>query len=267
MDLQLSGKTALVTGSTSGIGAATAMVLAAEGASVIVHGRNRERAARVVEDIEKTGGRATSALGDLSSDEGAALVAARALEDSAGVDILVNLAGVPEFTGWSDTTPERWQGLYNNNVVSMVRMIGHLLPQMRERGWGRIINVGSVVAAKPFAEKPHYCAARAAVVNLTLSLAQEVAESGITVNTVSPGIILTPPAERFFLAMARERGWGEDWPEIERRVLKERLYNQSGRLGRPEDVARLIAYLASPLAGYINGANYRIDGGTTGTVN
>jgi len=267
MDLDLNGKRALVTGSSSGIGAATAKALAAEGAAVVVHGRNEQRAGQVADEIRQAGGRAAVAIGDLATDSGASAVASVAASELGGIDILVNNAGLPEFTTWTDTTTAQWEGIYNNNVVSMVRMIRIVLPGMRDQRWGRIIQIGSVVGWQPFAAKPHYCAARAAVLNITVSLAREVAETGITVNTVSPGIILTPPAQRYFLAMAEERGWEKDWKVIEKNILKERLYNPSGRLGQPDDVAQLITFLASPLAGFINGSNYRIDGGATGSVN
>jgi len=267
MDLNLKGKRALITGSSSGIGAATAKALAAEGAAVVVHGRNQERAGHVAEEIGRAGGRAFVAIGDLSTDDGAKAVASVATAELDGIDILVNNAGLPEFTTWNDTSTAQWESIYNNNVVSMVRMIRLVLPGMRDQRWGRIIQLGSVVGWQPFSVKPHYCAARAAVLNLTVSLAREVAESGITVNTVSPGIILTPPAQRYFLEMAEERGWQKDWQFIEQKILKERLYNPSGRLGQPDDVAQLITFLASPLASFINGSNYRIDGGATGSVN
>lgn len=267
MDLQLKGKRAIVTGSSSGIGEATARLLAQEGAVVIVHGRDLGKAENVGHSIKDAGGDAFICVADLATDEGAEKLVGFALEAMGGVDILVNNAGVPEFTSWSDTSMEQWAGIYNNNVLSMVRMIRGVVDGMKAQKWGRIINMGSVVGTQPFSAKPHYCAARAAVLNLTLSLAKEVAETGITVNTISPGVVLTPPAKKYFLKLAKERNWGQDWDVIERKVLEQRLYNQSGRLGRPEDVANLISFLCSPLSGYINGANYRIDGGTTGTLN
>ncbi len=267
MDLDLKGKRALITGSSSGIGEATAKTLAAEGAAVVVHGRNEQRAERVAEEIRRAGGRAFVALGDLSTDSGAKAVATLAMSELGAIDILVNNAGLPEFTTWTDTTSSQWEDIYNNNVVSMVRMIGMLLPSMKEQRWGRIIQIGSVVAWQPFSVKPHYCAARAAVLNITVSLAREVAESGITVNTVSPGIILSPPAQRYFLEIAEAREWEKTWPVIEKKILEERLYNPTGRLGQPADVAQLITFLASPLAGFINGSNYRVDGGASGSMN
>src|SRR4030095_14983124 len=139
MELDLKGKRALITGSSSGIGAATAKALAAEGAAVVVHGRNEERAGRVAEEIRRAGGRAFVAIGDLSTDDGAQAVASVTTTELDGLDILVNNAGLPEFTTWTDTSTAQWEGIYNNNVVSMVRMIRLVLPGMREQRWGRII--------------------------------------------------------------------------------------------------------------------------------
>ena len=132
---------------------------------------------------------------------------------------------------------------------------------------GRVIQLASGEATQPFAFMPDYAATKDALVNLTVSLAKVLAETGVTANTVSPGIVVTKGVERFYRQTAEERGWGLRWEEVERRVLAEILYNPTGRLGRAEDVANLVAYLASPLSGYVNGANYRVDGGSATSIN
>lgn len=114
---------------------------------------------------------------------------------------------------------------------------------------------------------PDYAATKAALVNLTVSLARELAGSGVTANTVSPGIVVTAGVEAFYRAEADARGWGSSWSDIEAGVLREVLPNSAGRLGRVEEIADLVAFLASPRAGYITGANFRIDGGSTTSVN
>ncbi len=138
MDMGLSGKRALVTGSSSGLGRAIAESLAAEGASVVVHGRDEVRTGAVADGIRARGGDAWAAVGDLATEGGAGAVAAAAGE----VDILVNNAGVYDGLAWSDLAPRQWQSIYEVNVVSGVRMIEYLVPGMRQRGWGRIIQIG-----------------------------------------------------------------------------------------------------------------------------
>jgi 3-oxoacyl-[acyl-carrier protein] reductase len=265
VDLQLDGKRALVTGSSTGIGAAIACRLAAEGATVLIHGRRAEAVDKLVDQIAAAGGQATGVLGDLATETGVRQVVAAGL--GSGVDILVNNAGGYANSTWDLATPEDWLGRYDSNVVAAVRLIRALTPGMRERGWGRIVQIASGEATAPFATMPDYAATKAALVNLSVSLAKHLARTGITVNTVSPGIVVTDGVERFYRQVAAERGWGDDWATIEAGVLREVLDNPAGRLGRPEDVADPVAYLASPLAGYVNGANLRVDGGSTPSVN
>ena len=198
MDLQLKGKRALVTGSTGGIGEVIAKVLAREGARVLVHGRRDAEAKRVVSDIEKAGGSAIAVLGDLATDEGAKQ-ALDGVEKSGGVDILVNNAGTWDGRAWFEVEPAEWGALYNANVVASVRMIKALAPAMKKAGWGRIIQMASGVAtAPPPGREPHYAATKAALVNLTVGLGMEMLGSGVTVNAVSPGIVLTPVIEGAF---------------------------------------------------------------------
>jgi len=267
VDLQLSGHTALVTGSTSGIGAAIARSLAAEGAAVIVHGRDHQRAADVCAAIASAPGRAAAVVGDLGTDIGAARVAEGASLAFGLVDILVNNAGGYENTAWSTAEPDDWLAVYNTNVVSAVRLVRLLTPAMRGAGWGRVIQISSGEGTRPFANMPDYSATKAAMNNVTVSLAQDLAGSGVTANTVSPGIVVTAGVEQFYRQVAAREGWGDDWAQIEAGVLRTVLPNSVGRLGRPEEVASLVTFLASPLSGYIDGANLRVDGGATSTVN
>lgn len=267
MDLRLAGKRALVTGSSGGIGEGIAKGLAREGVAVAVHGRNEKAATRVAQEIATAGGKAIVSTGDLGTDAGARQVADRVLAALGGVEIVVNNAGAFPFRGWTNTTPEDWADLYRVNVVSMVRIVRLLVPQMRQLGWGRIIQISSGVATTPGAFMPDYNATKAATVNMTVSLAQELAGTGITVNTVSPGPIVTPGWTELIRAAGAAQGWGTDIEEIKRRLLAGPLANPSGRLGSPEDVAHLVMFLASPLADYINGANLRVDGGLTHAIN
>src|SRR5258705_9281319 len=153
MDLRLAGKRALVTGSSAGLGEAIAKLLAAEGVGIVVHGRDEGRTNAVAEAIRADGGRADVALGDLSTDAGADAVAAAAMTGG-HVDILVNNAGAYHHQTWMEATPARWIETYESNVLSGVRMIHRLLPQMRERRWGRVIQIGGGPAKQPATLSP-----------------------------------------------------------------------------------------------------------------
>lgn len=267
MELQLGGKRVLITGSSAGIGEGIAKAFAKEAATVVIHGRNRTNAERVANEIKGNGGTAYVALGDLSTDEGATKVSLIATSLMGGIDILVNNAADYKNRSWAESIPSDWAELYNLNVISCVRMILSLMPQMKKNGWGRIIQISSGEATQPFAFMPDYAATKAALNNLTVSLSKELADTGITSNTISPGIIVTSSLEKFYRETATKRGWGSDWNEIEKHVVQEILYNPVGRLGRIDDVANLVVFVASPLASYINGANLRVDGGSVVTVN
>jgi NAD(P)-dependent dehydrogenase (short-subunit alcohol dehydrogenase family) len=265
MDLQLGGRRALVTGSSSGLGEEIARLLAAEGAAVVVHGRDEARTAAVAKSIRGDGGHASIAIGDLSTDAGADQVQAAAVSEGP-VDILVNNAGVynPE-AQWSDTLPDAWAEIYNINVISSVRMIQRLLPGMRARGWGRVIQISSVLGHVPNARQPHYAAANAARNNLARSLARELKHSGVTSNAVAAGSILTAAKKIGLTGLGKEHGWGDSWEEIEPKAVNALNPNDIGRVGRPREYADAVAFLASPVAGYITGTTLRIDGGWYGS--
>lgn len=262
MDLGLSDKRALVTGSSTGLGQSIAETLAAEGVFVVVHGRDASRTQAVADGIRAGGGDAVSVTGDLATDAGADAVAATAGD----VDILINNAGYYDRLGWSELTAELWAQIYQVNVVSGVRMIERLVPGMRRRGWGRVIQIGGGLAIQPAAMQPHYNATLAARHNLTVSLARELSGTGITSNTVAPGAILTEPVRDMAFRAAAEHGWGPAWEDIEKAAATEWFPNDIGRFGRPEEIASAVAFLASVHAGYISGADLRVDGGTIRSV-
>lgn len=267
MDLELNGKTALVTGSSAGIGAAIATALAAEGVHVAVHGRDRSRTQLVVKSIVAAGGTAYGVVGALDTDAGARGVADEATGLLGHVDILINNAGGFFARGWWDTSPTDWLDLYNSNVVSMVRLVQHLAPAMRGTGWGRIVQIASCVAEQPFPTSAEYAAAKAAIKTMTVSLAKEMGGSGVTVNSVSPGTVLTEGAIDYFVDALTALGVDLSSGPLPELVVTHLLANPTGRVGTPEDVADLCIYLASPKSGYINGANLRIDGGSNVAVN
>ncbi|MEW9527564.1 SDR family NAD(P)-dependent oxidoreductase [Microbispora sp. NPDC049125] len=265
MDMRLTGKRALITGSSAGLGQAAALMLADEGVEVVVHGRDEARATAVAETIRSSGGRADVAVGDLADDEGADAVAREALAGGP-VDILVNNAGAYDHLSWADATPEVWARAYETNVISGVRMIQRLVPQMRERGWGRVIQIGGGLATQPIAALPHYNATLAARHNLAVSLARELKGSGVTSNVVAPGAILVDALKELLTTVAPAQGWGTTWEEIEHAAAEDWGSNDIGRFGRPEEIAAAVVYLASPHADYVSGATLRVDGGTIRNV-
>ncbi|MCY1004254.1 SDR family NAD(P)-dependent oxidoreductase [Nannocystis pusilla] len=262
MNTNLSGKRALVTGSTSGLGEAIAKMMAREGAHVVVHGRDAWRAEAVATAIRVDGGSATVALGDLTSDE-----AADAVARAAGpVDVLVNNAGAYHHASWFETTPAQWAQSLDLNVISGVRMVHRLVPAMRERGWGRVITIGGGLAIQPMPMQPDYQAALAARHNLAVSLARALAGTGVTSNVVAPGAILVPAVEQFLREIGKQRGWGSTWEEIEPTLVREMVPNDVGRLGHPDEIAAAVTFLASEHAAYMSGAVLRVDGGTIRSV-
>ncbi len=257
MDLDLSGKVALVTGSHRGTGEIIAKCLAAEGATVIAHGLEANSADHVTENSDV----AHAVWGDILTDEGANGAVEQALAATGKVDILINNYGTADEHTWLNASTDDWLHMYQVNVLSATRMIRLLAPQMRQLGWGRIIQLGTIGSTQPNALRPHYYAAKGALANIAVGLAKELADTGITVNTISPGYIRTPEVEAAFRAKAKKEGWDDDWETIEKRIAAKRFPNPVGRIATREEVADLVCFIASERAAFINGQNIRIDGG------
>jgi 3-oxoacyl-[acyl-carrier protein] reductase len=268
MDLQLTGRRALVTGSSSGIGEGIARMLAEEGCAVVVHGRNRERAGKVAADIKAAG----VAIGDLSTDEGAAAVHAEACAALGGnIEILINNAGGSS-TGNTTKTPIEisvadWISNYHTNTLAAVRLCGLAVPGMVAAKFGRVINISSAVAVQPNNMGADYSGAKAALNNFTVSLAGSLKGVGVTVNTVSPGIIMVDGLLRY----GRHK-YGDAQLSIEdvtQRLAADNVFAlpPAGRLGSPRDLALVSCLLASPMSGFVTGANYRVDGGQIKSLN
>jgi NAD(P)-dependent dehydrogenase (short-subunit alcohol dehydrogenase family) len=151
--------------------------------------------------------------------------------------------------------------MYQVNLLSAARLAQALAPGMRERGWGRIVNLGTIGSHQPNNIMPAYYAAKGALATLSVSLAKELGGTGITVNTVSPGLVRTEEVEAAYRARARRKGLAEDWESVQAMIVERDFPNPCARIAEREEVADLVAYLCSPRAGFVNGQNIRIDGG------
>ncbi len=266
MDLNLQDKVALVSGAHRGTGSEIARELAREGAHVLVHGFEAGQAAPVVEDIRAGGGRADEVWGEIREDAGADAVHRAAIELAPRVDVLVNNYGVAEGGGWFRSDTADWIDQYQKNVLSAVRLVEAFVPAMKETGWGRVVFLSTIGATRPAARMAHYYAAKTALLAASVSLAQRLAGTGITVNTVSPGLIATDEMRAMIDRTAEREGITGTFEERERAAIERIAPNPVGRAARTDEVAALVAFLASERAGYIHGQNLRIDGGAVGVV-
>ncbi len=259
--MRLQGKTALVTGSTSGIGLGIAKALASEGANVIINGFG-DAAAIEAERVALeglSGGKALYDGADLTKVDAIAAMFARADADMGGVDILVNNAGTQFVSPIEDFPVEKWDLILALNLTSAFHTIRHAVPGMRKKGWGRIIGTASAhsLVASPF--KSAYVAAKHGLVGLTKTVALEVADAGITANCISPGYVWTPLVEGQIPDTMKARG-----------LTREQVINDVLLAGQPtkqfvtvEQVAALASFLTRDEAANITGANLSVDGGWT----
>jgi NAD(P)-dependent dehydrogenase (short-subunit alcohol dehydrogenase family) len=258
MNLQLEGKRALVTGSTAGIGFAIAEALANEGAAVIVNGRTQKR---VDEALAKLKGKVEGVAADLSTAEGAAQVWRRYPE----VDILINNLGIFEPKPFEQIPDEDWRRFFEVNVLSGVRLSRQYLPGMKQRDWGRIIFISSESAVQIPAEMIHYGMTKTAQIAVARGLAETTKGTNVTVNSVLPGPTSSEGVGDFVKRMAEAQG--TDAATVERQFFKTvRPSSLLQRFARTEEVAALVAFVASPLSSATNGAALRVDGGVVRAI-
>src|SRR5277367_764630 len=263
MDLQLAGKKILVTGSTAGIGFATASAFAAEGASVVVNGRTRERVDAAIAKIRKSHPKAD--VSGVASDVANAAGCAKLIQALARVDVLVNNMGIFEPIPFEKIPDEDWFRLFEANVMSGVRLSRHYLSGMREKNWGRILFVSSESAVQIPAEMIHYGMTKTAQVAIARGIAETVAGTGITVNSALVGPTRSEGVETFISQMGAQSG--ADTASFEKEFFKSiRPSSLLKRFTSTEEVANTIVYLSSPLASATNGAAVRADGGVVKAI-
>ncbi|HJL61027.1 MAG TPA: SDR family oxidoreductase [Pseudomonadales bacterium] len=257
MDLGLTGRVTLVTGSNRGTGFIIAKLLAKEGATVLVHSIEQGESEDPASEI--SGSIAVS--GDITTDAGAQELTDQIKDKSLKVDILVNNYGTTSQGNWRSLNTDDWIDIYQKNSLSIMRMVKAFIPDMIESGYGRVVNLGTVGSTRPNKRMPHYYASKAALANMTVSLAKELATTGITVNLVSPGLIRTPEVEATYLERARKENWGDTWGEVEERIVNKYAPNPVGRIATREEVANVVIFLCSQAASFVNAQNIRVDGG------
>jgi 3-oxoacyl-[acyl-carrier protein] reductase len=265
MDLHLTNKIALVTGASRGIGAAIALELAREGAAVVVCARDPAALDQTARGLADLGRQVLAVPADLATAAGVQTVVDGALATFGRVDILVNnVGGAGGPGGFLNLRDEHWQNAWDLNVMSAVRFSRALIPGMVERHWGRIINIGSTASRQPDTVVVHYNGVKAALLALSKSLANAYAGDGVLVNCVCPGLTRTPAIEATAAKRLKESGESVDGltpDEVVQRYWGPRRPIPVGRVGRPEDIAGMVAFLASDRAGWITGTCIDVDGG------
>ncbi|MBY8911397.1 SDR family oxidoreductase [Bacillus sp. YC2] len=263
MDLQMKGKTALVTGSTSGIGKAIAASLIAEGADVIINGRREEKVKETIRELQHQtpGARLYPAAFDLGTAEGCS----RIFQQYPEIDILVNNLGIFEPAEYFDIPDEEWLRFFEVNIMSGVRLTRRYLKQMIERKEGRVIFIASEAAVMPSQEMAHYSATKTTQLSLSRSLAELTKGTSVTVNTVMPGSTKTEGVETMLESLYPDENLTVT--EAEKRFMQEnRPTSIIQRLIRPEEIAHFVTFLSSPLSSAINGSALRIDGGLVRSI-
>jgi len=269
MDLGLQGRACVVTGASRGIGRETARLLCAEGANVLLVGRNEERLAAAVEEAggagTELGGRAEALTLDVTDADAGERMLAEAAQRFGRLDVLVNNAGAAQWRDLDEVPDEDWRAQYELNVMAPLRAMRAAASPMAERGWGRIVNVCSTAGKRPSAAMPEYSVAKAAELSLSRLFADRYAKQGVLVNAICPGPVegemwmepggLLDQSHAMSGAASREEALAEAGAK-----------RPIGRLAQVEEIAAAIVFLCSERASYVSGAAWSVDGGTVQVI-
>jgi 3-oxoacyl-[acyl-carrier protein] reductase len=258
VDLDLQERVAVVTGGSQGIGREIALLLAGEGADLVIAARRTEVLERTATELRDLGRRVVAVTADVATPDGPAAIADAALAAFGRVDIVINNAGKGHNKALDELTDEDWYASIDLNLMSAVRMCRALVPQMRDRGWGRVVNISTRVALEPDPYFAAYAAAKAGLINYSKNLANAFSSDGVLTNCIVPGLIRSEAIDQAAQKSAAETGLSVD--EVMARTLQRRPI-PAGRLGEPSDVAGLAALLCSERGSWITGGCFTVDGG------
>jgi len=266
MDFALDDKVALVTGGSKGIGYGCADALAADGCDLVICARHRDELETAASDLAAHGVQVCPVVADLTVEADIEALVEEATDTFGTVDILVNNAGtVGSLGGIEDASTADWRDVFELNLFAVVTLTRKIVPRMREQGWGRIINISSENGEQPYPDMMAYSATKGALNNFGKALSKEVAEDGVLVNTVSPAFIETPLVTSMMEQAAEEQGVTKK-EAVQQFLDTQRPHIEVERPGDIEEVGALVAFLASEQASFVNGANYRVDGGSVAAL-
>lgn len=265
MDLGIKNKVAVVTGGDSGIGRATAKLLADEGVKVALLDKTTEQLKDTLEEVQ-TVGEAIAVKADLRRLEEVEKAKEEVLKQYGTVDILVNCAGITGATGdFLEISDDDWHEALEVDLMAAVRVCRAFIPVMRDSGWGRVVLVSSEDAIQPYTDEMPYCAAKAGVLNFAKNLSKAYAKDGVLVNSVAPAFIATPMTDAMMEQRADKMETSVD--EAISTFLKEkRPHLELQRRGKSQEVAAVITFLCSQQSSFVVGANYRVDGGSVASI-
>jgi 3-oxoacyl-[acyl-carrier protein] reductase len=269
MDLGLSGRACVVTGASRGIGRITARMLCAEGADVLLIARSEEPLLEAADECaaagEPAGGRAESLVADITDRQAAERIVGEADDRLGQLDVLVNNAGTATWRDLDEVPDEDWYAAWELNVMAPMRLMRAAAPAMRERGWGRIVNVSSTAGKRPSASMPEYSVAKAAELSLSRLYADRYAADGVLINAICPGPVKSElwMDEGGLLDQSKEMGGHSSRDEALDAAGSKRPI---GRLAEPDEIAGAIVFLCSERASYVAGAAWSVDGGSVPVI-